>query len=88
MQSNASLMKFEKELWERIRRECKSTESAQLCSYPEYPKMLKGDFSRYPLFSYRVLTLSIPELRIYTFWERLIGPRPVAMFEVNLFTPA
>jgi len=29
-----------------------------------------------------------PELRIYTFWEKPIGPHPIAMFEVNLFTPA
>ncbi|KAK1237062.1 hypothetical protein MKX07_000484 [Trichoderma sp. CBMAI-0711] len=29
-----------------------------------------------------------PELRIYTFWDRPIGPHPVAMFEVNVFTPA
>ncbi|KAI5866279.1 DOPA-like domain-containing protein [Durotheca rogersii] len=29
-----------------------------------------------------------PELRIYRFWDRPIGPHPVAMFEVNLFTPA
>ncbi|PMD48342.1 hypothetical protein L207DRAFT_505371 [Hyaloscypha variabilis F] len=29
-----------------------------------------------------------PELRIYRFWEEPIGPHPVAMFEVNLFTPA
>ncbi|KAJ6009366.1 hypothetical protein N7499_005225 [Penicillium canescens] len=29
-----------------------------------------------------------PELRIYTFFDRPIGPHPVAMFEVNLFTPA
>ncbi|CAP66773.1 uncharacterized protein PODANS_4_7280 [Podospora anserina S mat+] len=29
-----------------------------------------------------------PELRIYTFWDRPVGPHPVAMFEVNLFTPA
>ncbi|KAK4232541.1 DOPA-like domain-containing protein [Podospora fimiseda] len=29
-----------------------------------------------------------PELRVYTFWDRPIGPHPVAMFEVNLFTPA
>jgi aromatic ring-cleaving dioxygenase len=31
---------------------------------------------------------TVPELRIYKFWERPIGPHPVAMFEVNLFTPA
>ncbi|WQF86237.1 Putative Dopa 4,5-dioxygenase, DOPA-like superfamily [Colletotrichum destructivum] len=29
-----------------------------------------------------------PELRIYRFWEKPVGPHPVAMFEVNLFTPA
>ncbi|OJJ43487.1 hypothetical protein ASPZODRAFT_957151 [Penicilliopsis zonata CBS 506.65] len=29
-----------------------------------------------------------PELRIYAFFDRPIGPHPVAMFEVNLFTPA
>lgn len=31
---------------------------------------------------------TVPELRIYTFWDRPIGPHPVAMFEVNVFTPA
>jgi aromatic ring-cleaving dioxygenase len=31
---------------------------------------------------------TVPELRIYRFWDRPIGPHPVAMFEVNLFTPA
>lgn len=31
---------------------------------------------------------AVPELRIYRFWDRPIGPHPVAMFEVNLFTPA
>ncbi|KAJ5624412.1 hypothetical protein N7510_000721 [Penicillium lagena] len=29
-----------------------------------------------------------PELRIYTFFDRPIGPHPIAMFEVNLFSPA
>ncbi len=29
-----------------------------------------------------------PELRIYRVWDRPLGPHPVAMFEVNLFTPA
>ncbi|KAL2759473.1 hypothetical protein ACRALDRAFT_1060476 [Sodiomyces alcalophilus JCM 7366] len=29
-----------------------------------------------------------PELRIYRFWDKPIGPHPVAMFEVNIFTPA
>jgi aromatic ring-cleaving dioxygenase len=30
----------------------------------------------------------VPELRIYRVWDRPIGPHPIAMFEVNLFTPA
>ena len=29
-----------------------------------------------------------PELRIYKFWEKPVGPHPIAMFEVNVFTPA
>jgi len=29
-----------------------------------------------------------PELRIYKFWDRPVGPHAVTMFEVNLFTPA
>ncbi|KPI38845.1 putative 21.2 kDa protein [Cyphellophora attinorum] len=28
-----------------------------------------------------------PELRIYKFWEKPVGPHPYAMFEVNIFTP-
>ncbi|CAC9894743.1 unnamed protein product [Aureobasidium pullulans] len=30
----------------------------------------------------------LPELRIYRIWDKPIGPHPIAMFEVNLFTPA
>ncbi|RJE19876.1 Dopa 4,5-dioxygenase family [Aspergillus sclerotialis] len=29
-----------------------------------------------------------PELRIYTLFTHPVGPHPVAMFEVNIFTPA
>ncbi|KAJ7115993.1 DOPA-like domain-containing protein [Mycena epipterygia] len=28
-----------------------------------------------------------PELRIYRFWDRPVGPHPTAMFEVNVFDP-
>lgn len=28
-----------------------------------------------------------PELRIYKFWDKPVGPHPYAMFEVNVFTP-
>jgi aromatic ring-cleaving dioxygenase len=33
-------------------------------------------------------SLVVPELRIYRFWDRPLGPHPLASFEVNLFTPA
>jgi aromatic ring-cleaving dioxygenase len=40
-------------------------------------------------FPFHPLTIfPVPELRIYRFWEEPIGPHPIAMFEVNLFTPA
>lgn len=32
--------------------------------------------------------LEFPELRIYKFWDKAVGPHTMAMFEVNLFTPA
>lgn len=32
--------------------------------------------------------MTVPELRIYTFFDKPVGPHPVAMFEVNVFTPA
>ncbi|KAK0850760.1 hypothetical protein LTR91_010056 [Friedmanniomyces endolithicus] len=28
-----------------------------------------------------------PELRVYRVWDRPVGPHPVGMFEVNVFTP-
>jgi aromatic ring-cleaving dioxygenase len=42
----------------------------------------------YSPYLYSKLTTTVPELRIYKFWEEPIGPHPIAMFEVNLFTPA
>ena len=30
---------------------------------------------------------AVPELRIYRVWDKPIGPHPLAMFEVNIFTP-
>jgi len=35
-----------------------------------------------------ILTHLVPELRVYKIWDKPIGPHPIAMFEVNLFTPA
>ncbi|KAA8907224.1 DOPA 4,5-dioxygenase [Sphaerosporella brunnea] len=33
------------------------------------------------------IRLEFPELRIYKFWDKPIGPHTMAMFEVNVFTP-
>jgi DOPA 4,5-dioxygenase len=44
--------------------------------------------SKYARQLWERIRREFPELRIYTFWDRPIGPHPVAMFEVNLFTPA
>ncbi|KAL2259792.1 hypothetical protein VTK26DRAFT_6394 [Humicola hyalothermophila] len=44
--------------------------------------------ARYARELWERIRREFPELRIYTFWDRPVGPHPVAMFEVNLFTPA
>ncbi|KAK3899373.1 DOPA-like domain-containing protein [Staphylotrichum tortipilum] len=44
--------------------------------------------TKYARALWQRIRLEFPELRIYTFWDRPVGPHPVAMFEVNLFTPA
>jgi len=40
------------------------------------------------LFSPFLIRISVPELRVYPMFDRPIGPHPIGMFEVNLFTPA
>ncbi|KAI6351279.1 hypothetical protein MCOR25_010032 [Pyricularia grisea] len=46
------------------------------------------DQTKYAKELYERIRREFPELRIYRFWDRPIGPHPLAMFEVNLFTPA
>ncbi len=36
----------------------------------------------------RLTHCQVPELKTYRLWDRPIGPHPIAMFEVNVFTPA
>ncbi|KAK9860475.1 Dopa 4,5-dioxygenase [Penicillium brevicompactum] len=61
-------------------------------AYDEFPDPLsKGREGGFDIHIYHFQVshaYSLPELRIYRFWDRPIGPHPVAMFEVNLFTPA
>lgn len=42
---------------------------------------------RHPRHLTHLTSPTVPELRIYKFFEKPIGPHPLAMFEVNLFTP-
>ncbi|RFU80385.1 dopa 4,5-dioxygenase [Trichoderma arundinaceum] len=44
--------------------------------------------SKYARELWERIRREFPELRVYAFWDRPIGPHPVAMFEVNVFTPA
>ncbi|KAL7915478.1 DOPA-like domain-containing protein [Trichoderma velutinum] len=44
--------------------------------------------SKYARELWERIRREFPELRVYTFWDRPIGPHPVAMFEVNVFNPA
>lgn len=73
-QANEEQKTFARQLHERIRRECESTPMSLVCLWR--------------ISKLRLTTIIVPELRIYRFWEVPIGPHPVAMFEVNLFTPA
>ena len=43
--------------------------------------------TRYARELWERIRREFPELRIYTFWDKPVGPHPVAMFEVNLLTP-
>lgn len=36
---------------------------------------------------YERIRREFPELRIYTFWDRPVGPHVLSMFEVNVHTP-
>lgn len=75
-QTNPDQVTYARALYERIRRECKYF--AHPPAYVSTPKSHPNLFALTP----------VPELRIYTFFDRPLGPHPVAMFEVNLFTPA
>ncbi|KAK0641249.1 DOPA-like domain-containing protein [Cercophora newfieldiana] len=45
------------------------------------------EHTRYARELWERIRREFPELRIYTFWEKPVGPHPVGMFEVNIFTP-
>ncbi|KAE8150490.1 DOPA-like domain-containing protein [Aspergillus avenaceus] len=45
------------------------------------------DQAAYARALYERIRREFPELRVYRFFDRPVGPHPIAMFEVNLFTP-
>ena len=73
-QSNPAQAKYAQELHERIRRECKNPENLHTYLVALLPNYGENN--------------EVPELRIYRFFNQPVGPHPIAMFEVNLFTPA
>ncbi|PQE30588.1 DOPA 4,5-dioxygenase protein [Rutstroemia sp. NJR-2017a WRK4] len=50
-----------------------------------YPK--NTEQAKYARELWERIRREFPELRIYKFWEVPVGPHPIPMFEVNLFTP-
>ncbi|KAF9499663.1 hypothetical protein BDN71DRAFT_1383522 [Pleurotus eryngii] len=72
-------------------------------AYDEFPKPIDSSNNGFDFHIYYMPTVAaearyarelherirreFPELRIYRFWDRPVGPHPTAMFEVNTFTP-
>jgi aromatic ring-cleaving dioxygenase len=84
LQTEPEELTFATELWERIRRECNTllfppqTITFHSPSFPSQPNTTTH-LTSFPL--------PVPELRIYRIWDRPLGPHPIGMFEVNIFTP-
>ncbi|EWC44636.1 Uncharacterized protein DRE_06625 [Drechslerella stenobrocha 248] len=53
--------------------------------YYHEPNKQQKDFAR---SLWERIRHEFPELKVFRFWEKPIGPHLTAMFEVNLFTPA
>ncbi|KAF4593023.1 hypothetical protein EYR38_008730 [Pleurotus pulmonarius] len=72
-------------------------------AYDEFPKPIDSSNNGFDFHIYYMPTIpaeakyakelherirrEFPELRIYRFWDKPVGPHPTAMFEVNTFTP-
>ncbi|KAJ3479539.1 hypothetical protein NLI96_g8986 [Meripilus lineatus] len=72
-------------------------------SYEEFPKPIDSSNNGFDFHIYHMQSVpseaqyakelhervrrEFPELRIYRFWDKPVGPHPVAMFEVNTFNP-
>ncbi|KAI0741972.1 DOPA-like domain-containing protein [Daedaleopsis nitida] len=72
-------------------------------AYEEFPKPINSTNSAFDFHIYYAPNVSeevqyakelherirreFPEFRIYRLWDKAVGPHPVPMFEVNVFTP-
>jgi aromatic ring-cleaving dioxygenase len=64
------------------------SEPEELKFATELWERIRRECTHYFHHACEMLTLAIvPELRIYRIWDRPLGPHPIGMFEVNLFTP-
>ncbi|KAI0675730.1 DOPA-like domain-containing protein [Trametes maxima] len=52
-----------------------------------YHKPNSPEEAKYAAELHERIRREFPELRIYRFWDKPIGPHPVPMFEVNVFNP-
>lgn len=76
-QNNPDQVAYARALYERVRREC--IINPPIFCFPAVSEKRSGYWLQWPI---------VPELRIYRFFEGPLGPHPIAMFEVNIFTPA
>ncbi|KAG8870006.1 hypothetical protein FRC20_000491 [Serendipita sp. 405] len=47
-----------------------------------------ADEKKYAQELHERIRREFPEMRIYRFWDRPVGPHPIPMFEINTFTPS
>ncbi|KAJ8095320.1 hypothetical protein PM082_010543 [Marasmius tenuissimus] len=52
-----------------------------------YYELAHADDVKYARELHERIRREFPELRIYRFWDKAIGPHPTGMFEVNTFNP-
>ncbi|MCJ1259619.1 hypothetical protein MMC24_007458 [Lignoscripta atroalba] len=50
--------------------------------------VLNEEYTKFAYALWERIRREFPELRVYRVWEMPVGPHPIGMFEVNIFTPA
>ncbi|KAH6611634.1 hypothetical protein Trco_001654 [Trichoderma cornu-damae] len=57
-------------------------------AYDRFTEPRNKEQTKYARELWERIRREFPELRVYAIWDRPVGPHPIAMFEVNVFTPA